>query len=423
LDDNFINLDDEFDDSDKFERPIETDRKEPRKKVWSRTGNGKWEGERGLDLRQNEQFTGAGLYLSKRRSRKRLHSFEEADLIRAYRGGDSRAGDLLIESLLWLVRGIAGNQKKHGKLLYGRKFHGPLFDDRVAAGISGLRDAIEKYDFSHNTRLSTYARPWIMKSIGAECERWRYRGMGGQTRADRVLFNNTALRDDPELLAATAKCSLKSAEDAIERLDMTELPYDTREPGRAEDGYVDEGDRKRSPPPVDVQQPIWQVHPQGHIVTDDDWKYISEARARQWRGQDFYDQTVKNLREGWKGEKHYAKHWHAHELKTQAETLRPISRQLYASNQAKVHQDASAIRDLAKLGGWFQRSGKKHLVPRGGRSALLDRLAVDADQRAARRLKEIGRREYAIMMLRFASTKALYDKFRGPIEYPKAKYV
>ena len=30
---------------------------------------------------------------------------------------------------------------------------------------------------------------------------------------------------------------------------------------------------------------------------------------------------------------------------------------------------------------------------------------------------------YAIMMLRFASTKALYDKFRGPIEYPKMKYV
>jgi hypothetical protein len=30
---------------------------------------------------------------------------------------------------------------------------------------------------------------------------------------------------------------------------------------------------------------------------------------------------------------------------------------------------------------------------------------------------------YAIMMLRFASTKALYDKFRRPIEYPKLKFV
>jgi hypothetical protein len=29
---------------------------------------------------------------------------------------------------------------------------------------------------------------------------------------------------------------------------------------------------------------------------------------------------------------------------------------------------------------------------------------------------------YAIMMLRFASTKALYDRFRRPIEYPKMRY-
>ena len=31
-------------------------------------GSDKWEGERGLDLRENEEFGGAGLYLSKRRS-------------------------------------------------------------------------------------------------------------------------------------------------------------------------------------------------------------------------------------------------------------------------------------------------------------------------------------------------------------------
>jgi len=30
---------------------------------------------------------------------------------------------------------------------------------------------------------------------------------------------------------------------------------------------------------------------------------------------------------------------------------------------------------------------------------------------------------YAIMMLRFASTKATYDKFRAPIKYPKRKVV
>jgi hypothetical protein len=30
---------------------------------------------------------------------------------------------------------------------------------------------------------------------------------------------------------------------------------------------------------------------------------------------------------------------------------------------------------------------------------------------------------YALMMLRFASTKAAYDKFRRPIVYPRVKYV
>jgi hypothetical protein len=30
---------------------------------------------------------------------------------------------------------------------------------------------------------------------------------------------------------------------------------------------------------------------------------------------------------------------------------------------------------------------------------------------------------YALMLLRFASTKAAYDKFRRPIVYPRVKYV
>ena len=46
---------------------------------------------------------------------------------------------------------------------------------------------------------------------------------------------------------------------------------------------------------------------------------------------------------------------------------------------------------------------------------------------ATRLVKEgddlIAATRYGIMMLRFASTKAAYDKFRRPIEYPKIKYV
>jgi DNA-directed RNA polymerase specialized sigma subunit len=387
-DDNFINLDDELDESDRFEGPVEKDKKEVRKKVWRRTGSGQWEGERGLDLRENEEFVGAGLYLSKRRPGKRLNSFDEADLIRAYRAGDKSAGNGLIESLLWLVRGIAGNQKERGKLKYGRAFYGPSYDDKVAAGVSGLRDAIEKYDLRHNTRLSTYAVHWIMKAIGAECELWRYRGMGGQTRADRVLFSDTKLT--AEELAAKTECSLKSAEDAIRRLEMKELPYNSREGGNDDDEDGDTGAEKKKPLVLaETYCPI-EVHPQGHFVTDDDWEGIKAARCREWCGQDFYDQTVSNLRRGWKGERHYAKHWRAHELKSQPEVqgyrvkyqaaLKSISRELYANDQAKAHRDASALLSLRNL-----------LPPQ----RFLERLTDQLDQDAARRLNQIGRRAYA----------------------------
>jgi hypothetical protein len=393
-DDNFINLGDEFDESDRFEGPVEKDKKEVRKKVWRRTGNGQWEGERGLDVRENEQFTGAGLYLSKRRPGKRLSSFEEADLIRAYRAGDRSAGDRLIESLLWLVKGIAGNQKERGKLKYGRAFYGPGFDDRVAAGIAGLVSAIEKYSFSRNTRLSTCARWWIMKSIGEECERWRYRGMGGQTRADRSLFSHSG---EAEEIVAHAHCSLESAQQAIDRLDFKELPYNSTEGSNDDVGglsiccrdSVTGIEKKKSLVLADIYCPS-EVHQQGHVVTDEDWKAIKAARGREWRGQDFYDQTVSNLRDGWKGQRHYAKHWHVHELKSQPEVqgyrvkyqaaLKSISRELYAADQAKAHRDAGALLTLRNL-----------LPPQRFLEPLTDQL----DQDAARRLSEIGRRAYA----------------------------
>ena len=43
--------------------------------------------------------------------------------------------------------------------------------------------------------------------------------------------------------------------------------------------------------------------------------------------------------------------------------------------------------------------------------------------RLLKSLKPEADRYDGIMMLRFASTKAAYDKFRRPIEYPKIKYV
>jgi hypothetical protein len=300
----FINLDDEFDESDRFEGPLETDQKESREKVWRRTGSDAWEGERGLDQNYNEDFTGAGLYLSKRCSEKRLRGFEEADLIRAYRAGDKSAGDQLIRSLLWLVRGIAGNQRK-----YGRAFYGPSFDERVAAGLAGPGDAINRYDFSRNTRLSTYARWWIMKSIGEECQRWRYRGMGGQTRADRYLFSHSGAAAAE--IAAKAHYSLESAERAIARLEMKEVPYE----------------------------------PWHHRATD--------------RAAGLYD----------------------------CFGPRQLSRHIFHHRPPRPEFSEPPLRDFLSAGKW------------PGRSRIVDGLAEDADRRAAGRLKEIGRRAYALELV------------------------
>jgi hypothetical protein len=404
-DDSFVNLDDEFDESDKFEGPVENEEvvnggistpvKDTRKKVWRRTGNGQWQGERGLELRENEDFGGSGLYLLKRRSGKRLTGFEEADLIRAYRAGDKSAGDRLVESLLWLVRGIAGNQKERGKLKYNRAFYGPSFDDRVAAGIAGLVNAIEGYSFSRNTRLSTCARWWIMKSIGEECERWRYRGMGGQTRADRYLFSHSGA--EAEEVLAHAHCSLESAQQAIDRLDFKEMPYNSTEGSNDDVGgqsicrrdSITGIEKKKSLVLADTYCPT-KVHQQGHVVTDEDWEAIEAARSREWRGQDFYDQTVSNLREGWKGERHYGRHWRAHELNSLPEVqgyrvkyeaaLKAVSRKLYTSDQAKAYRDAGAVLALRNL-----------LPP----ARFLEHLTDQLDRDAARRLRQIGRNAYA----------------------------
>src|SRR5262249_4444538 len=138
--------------------------------------------------------------------------------------------------------------------------------------------------------------------IGEECERWRYRGTGGQTRADRYLFSHSDA--EAEEVAAKAHCSLESAERAIARLEMKELPYNTTEGGNDDEDRPGTGiEEKKALVLADNYCPR-EVHRQGAIISDEDWKAIKSARAREWRGQDFYDQTVSNLREGWRGEKH-----------------------------------------------------------------------------------------------------------------------
>lgn len=80
---------------------------------------------------------------------------EELRFARAAQAGDRAARRTLIESNLRLVATIA------------KEFHGlgvPV-EDLFQEGAIGLTQAVERYDWHHETRFATYARWWIRRSI------------------------------------------------------------------------------------------------------------------------------------------------------------------------------------------------------------------------------------------------------------------
>ena len=80
---------------------------------------------------------------------------ENLTLLRAYREGDSEAGERLAELNTPLVYSIAGR-------FTGR---GADMSDLVETGTIGLVKAMKTFDFSHGTAFSTYAVPLIFGEI------------------------------------------------------------------------------------------------------------------------------------------------------------------------------------------------------------------------------------------------------------------
>ena len=77
---------------------------------------------------------------------------ENLELLRAYREGDSRAGERLAELNTPLVYSIAG------------RFSSRVSDisELVECGMIGLVKAINTFDFSHGCVFSTYSVPLIL---------------------------------------------------------------------------------------------------------------------------------------------------------------------------------------------------------------------------------------------------------------------
>lgn len=84
-----------------------------------------------------------------------LTATEELELARAYRNGDMRARERLINSNLRLVVNIAKNYKNQHLSIA----------DLVGEGNLGLITAVEKYNPDLGYRFSTCATPWIKQAI------------------------------------------------------------------------------------------------------------------------------------------------------------------------------------------------------------------------------------------------------------------
>lgn len=80
---------------------------------------------------------------------------EERELIKKAQAGDIAARDKLINSNLRLVIAIASRYRSPGMERA----------DLIQEGALGLIKAIERYDFSHDTRFSTYSGYWVRQRI------------------------------------------------------------------------------------------------------------------------------------------------------------------------------------------------------------------------------------------------------------------
>ncbi len=99
--------------------------------------------------------SGLDEYIESLKGRAPLAADSERELARAYRAGDRRAGEKLIEACLPFVIRIAVEYRRWGV---------PL-EDLVQQGNLGLLRAAEKFDADMHVRLITYAVYWIRAEI------------------------------------------------------------------------------------------------------------------------------------------------------------------------------------------------------------------------------------------------------------------
>jgi RNA polymerase sigma-32 factor len=157
-------------------------------------------------------------YRSKLGEVKQLDRETERELARAFRAGDRRAGDKLIQACLPFVVAIALEYRRWGV---------PI-EDIIQQGNVGLLRAAAKYDPERDCRLATYAAYWIR----AEIREYVVRGYRvvrlGTTKAERRALRayRTTKESDPAALAKVSGLSVERAEGLLPLLAAREASID-----------------------------------------------------------------------------------------------------------------------------------------------------------------------------------------------------
>lgn len=149
---------------------------------------------------------------------KQLDRETERELARAFRAGDRRAGDKLIQACLPFVVAIALEYRRWGV---------PI-EDIIQQGNVGLLRAAAKFDPERECRLATYAAYWIR----AEIREYVVRGYRvvrlGTTKAERRALRayRTTKESDPAALAKVSGLTVERAAGLLPLLAAREASID-----------------------------------------------------------------------------------------------------------------------------------------------------------------------------------------------------
>jgi RNA polymerase sigma-B factor len=144
-------------------------------------------------------------------------------LIEAYRGGDEKARDRLVERYMPLVRSLAGRYSGRGE---------PQ-EDLVQVGSIGLLLAIERFDTERQVQFTTYAVPTIVGEIQRHFRdrAWALhvprRMKELSARLMRTIETETAQRGRAPTIAELAQAVGVEEDEVVEALQTSEA-YSTR---------------------------------------------------------------------------------------------------------------------------------------------------------------------------------------------------